>query len=289
MVIKLPQQKNSLFTQISPQEKLLAAQEKRRNISQHLQEIRKRSNDLQDQIHNVKRQENLQRFLDLMKEETEVLKLEEEINAQFQECDREEREIFSAFTNAVRDSHEKQRAQVEYTKYFGIILSIVGSLLTFCYSSVKKHDLKRCIEQNIAKIGTIPAPTLVDQIQNALGTLPVVVNNKNSEITQMIANSTGPLLNEFQKSQTELKAIKKLLLDRGFFLPVIRELERTQKELKEIKQVLKSGGQYVARIPAESAMFNRFEEVSEDSNTRQYVFIGLASLGMILVLKTLCG
>lgn len=47
-------------------------QEKRRNISQHLQEIRKRSNDLQDQIHNVKRQENLQRFLELMKEETEV-------------------------------------------------------------------------------------------------------------------------------------------------------------------------------------------------------------------------
>lgn len=54
------------------QEKLLAAQEKRRNISQHLSEIRKRSNDLQDQIHKVKRQENLQRFLELMKEETEV-------------------------------------------------------------------------------------------------------------------------------------------------------------------------------------------------------------------------
>lgn len=54
------------------QEKLLAAQEKRRNISQQLSEIRKRSNDLQDEIHKVKRQENLQRFLELMKEETEV-------------------------------------------------------------------------------------------------------------------------------------------------------------------------------------------------------------------------
>lgn len=267
-------------------------QEKRRNISQHLQEIRKRSNDLQDQIHNVKRQENLQRFLELMKEETEVLKLEEEINAQFQECDRAEREIFTAFTNAVRDSHEKQRAQVEYTKYFGIILSIVGSLLTFCYSTVKKHDLKRCIEENIAKIGTIPEPLVVEQIQNTLKSLQVVANNAEPEIAQIIANTTMPLLKEFQKSQTELKEIKKLLLDRAFFLPVTRELERNERELREIKQTLNSGGgsaKYVAKMPAESAMFKRFEEISEDSNTRQYVFIGLASLGMLLVLKTLFG
>lgn len=72
-----------------------------------------------------------------------MLKLEQEAAQEFSECDREEREIFTAFTNAVRDSHEKQRAQLEYTKYFGIILSIVGSLLTFCYSTVKKRDLRR--------------------------------------------------------------------------------------------------------------------------------------------------
>lgn len=54
------------------QEMLLTAQEKRRNIGQHLTEIRSKSNDLQDQIHKVKRQENLQQFLELMRKETEV-------------------------------------------------------------------------------------------------------------------------------------------------------------------------------------------------------------------------
>lgn len=67
----------------------------------------------------------------------------------FTNCDREEREIFTAFTNAIRDSHEKQRAQLEYTKYLGLVLSIAGSFLAFMYSSLKKNDLKHCIEENL--------------------------------------------------------------------------------------------------------------------------------------------
>lgn len=222
-----------------------------------------------------------------------VLKLEEEINAQFQECDREEREIFTAFTNAVRDSHEKQRAQVEYTKYFGIILSIVGSLLTFCYSTVKKHDLKRCIEDSIAKLGTIPPPLVTEQIQSALSSLPTAViskqaNGNDSEVNTILANTIASLLKELQKNQVDLGDIKKLLKDRSFFLPVIREVESNEREIKEIKRIL-SSGKYVARIPEEGGMLKRFEEVSEDSNTRQYVFIGLVTLSMMLVLKTLFG
>lgn len=86
-----------------------------------------------------------------MKEETEVLRAEQELARSFQECDRMERELFSAFINAVRDSNEKQRAQVEYTKYFGIILSITGSFLAFCYTTLRKHDLKVFIEDSLTK------------------------------------------------------------------------------------------------------------------------------------------
>lgn len=130
---------------------MLQAQDKRREIGRNLADIRKKSNLLQDEIHKVKRQQDLDKFLDLMKEETEVLRLENEVSRTFQECDSTERELFTAFTNAVRDSHEKQRAQLEYTKYFGIILSITGSFLAFCYSALKKHDLKDIIEESIAK------------------------------------------------------------------------------------------------------------------------------------------
>lgn len=50
----------------------MQTQEKRREVGRQLADIRQKSLELQDQIHKVKRQEDLQKFLDLMKEETEV-------------------------------------------------------------------------------------------------------------------------------------------------------------------------------------------------------------------------
>ncbi|XP_066251974.1 uncharacterized protein [Euwallacea similis] len=106
------------------QGQLLKIQEKRREFGRQLSEVRQKSMELQDEVHKVKRQDDLEKFLDLMKKETEVLKLEKSISKTFQEYDQNERELFTAFTDSIRDSHEKQRAQMEYTKYFSVVLSI---------------------------------------------------------------------------------------------------------------------------------------------------------------------
>lgn len=79
------------------------------------------------------------------------MRQENEVTKAFTECDREERDVFTAFTNAIRDSHEKQRAQLEYTKYLGLILSITGSFLVFVYSTIWKENLKRFIETTVTK------------------------------------------------------------------------------------------------------------------------------------------
>ncbi|KAL1501979.1 hypothetical protein ABEB36_007197 [Hypothenemus hampei] len=130
-------------------DELLKVQDKRREIGRQLSDVRNRSIELQDEIHKVKRQEDLEKFLELMKKETEVLKLEKSISRTFQEYDQTERELFTAFTDSIRDSHEKQRAQMEYTKYLGIILSISGSFLAFVYSSIKKEQLKQIINERL--------------------------------------------------------------------------------------------------------------------------------------------
>lgn len=54
------------------QSQLLHIQEKRRDIGRQLSDIRIKSMELQDEIHKVKRQDDLENFLDLMKKETEV-------------------------------------------------------------------------------------------------------------------------------------------------------------------------------------------------------------------------
>ncbi len=48
---------------------------------------------------------------------------------QYQFYEKGERECFSALSNAVRDSHEKERAQAEKTKYWSILGSILGTCL----------------------------------------------------------------------------------------------------------------------------------------------------------------
>lgn len=90
-----------------------------------------------------------------------------------------ERELFTAFTNAIRDSHEKQRAQLEYTKYFGLILSMAGSFLAFVYTSMKKQDLKRFIEEKLITLERSGAdPVIQNLIQANEKTVREIVKNR---------------------------------------------------------------------------------------------------------------
>lgn len=173
---------------VTLQEKLLTTQEKRRTIGQELVELRRKSNDLQEQLHKVKRQEDLQRFLELMREETEILKQEQQISSLFANCDREEREIFTAFSNAIRDSHEKQRAQIEYSKYLSLILSITGSFLVFVYSTLRKEDLKRFISENVSNLKVTALPDLkeLELNQSRLNEVVAKINNDNVQLMQRV-------------------------------------------------------------------------------------------------------
>lgn len=173
------------------QNELLQIQEKRRDVGRQLSEVRQKSIELQDEINKVKRQDDLEKFLDLMKKETEVLKLEKSISGTFQEYDQAERELFSAFTNSIRDSHEKQRAQMEYTKYLGIILSITGSFLAFMYSTLRKEQLKRIIDDRLQTLNNSDSQIFISEIiqsnkqimnevvanREAMGELKNVVNS----------------------------------------------------------------------------------------------------------------
>lgn len=60
------------MTIIKFQMKLLEVQESRRDAGNRLNDMRKKSNDLQEQIRNLKRQEEPERFITLMKEDTTV-------------------------------------------------------------------------------------------------------------------------------------------------------------------------------------------------------------------------
>ncbi|XP_066251973.1 uncharacterized protein [Euwallacea similis] len=185
------------------QGQLLKIQEKRREFGRQLSEVRQKSMELQDEVHKVKRQDDLEKFLDLMKKETEVLKLEKSISKTFQEYDQNERELFTAFTDSIRDSHEKQRAQMEYTKYFSVVLSIAGSFLTFMYSTFKKEQLKNIIYEKM-QIVEQGGGVFVSQL----------IDSNKSLMTEIVTNRTA--LSAFHDVVSKrLSAIEKVCNERS--------------------------------------------------------------------------
>uniref|UniRef100_A0A6P7FZU0 Uncharacterized protein LOC114332697 n=1 Tax=Diabrotica virgifera virgifera TaxID=50390 RepID=A0A6P7FZU0_DIAVI len=136
----------------SLQDQLLGTQTKRRELNRQLTEVRQQAQEIQSQIQHIDRKEKFDVYCQLISEEREVLNLERSVSATFQEYDQAERDLFTAFTNAVRDSQEKQRSQLEYSKYFGLTLSIIGSFLAFLYTFFWRQDLKLYIDQKISSI-----------------------------------------------------------------------------------------------------------------------------------------
>lgn len=124
-----------------------------------------------------------------MRAETEVLKREQDVVKAFGDCDKYEREIFTAFTSAIRDSHEKQRAQVEYTKYFGLVLGILGSFLTFIYSTYKKYDLKWFLEEKLMVLNSSnydQSPALMQELQVKVNRLIESQDSHNASVIKTI-------------------------------------------------------------------------------------------------------
>nr|XP_023018682.1 uncharacterized protein LOC111507579 [Leptinotarsa decemlineata] len=200
------------------QEQLLKTQEKRREVSKQLNEVRQRSVDIQNQIQHIDRKEKFDVYCQLIKEEREIVTLERSVLNTFQEYDQTERELFTAFANAIRDSHEKQRAQLEYTKYLGLILSIAGSFLAFVYTTYKKHDLKMFIDEKLStlELSGSSEPLVHNVIEANEKTMREVI--KNRDALQQVINSTKTsesLVKEVLQNRETLNRVVRFLNNEG--------------------------------------------------------------------------
>ena len=79
------------------------------------------------------------RYLILVTQEHQVLKDESQFRDEFKLFEKKERECFSALSNAVRDSHEKERAQAEKTKYWSVLGSILGTCIGIFFTTINNR------------------------------------------------------------------------------------------------------------------------------------------------------
>uniref|UniRef100_A0A182PBA7 Coiled-coil domain-containing protein 51 n=1 Tax=Anopheles epiroticus TaxID=199890 RepID=A0A182PBA7_9DIPT len=169
---------------IEIQDQLQLVQERRRHILLELTLVRKQLQDIHIELQKATRGEH--RYVELIKQEFDVLAREKEKNQIFQIIDQEERELFSHLTAAVKTSHEKERTQANNVKYWSIIASGVGALLGIVATSINYYfrntqfeTIRKAAEESNRKLAVMEQQLV--SLETSLGRMNVEWNRYLSE------------------------------------------------------------------------------------------------------------
>ncbi|KAG8311504.1 Coiled-coil domain-containing protein 51 [Homalodisca vitripennis] len=158
----------------------------------------------------------------------------------------EERECFTFLSSSVKESHEKERAQAERTKYWSVIGSVVGTVIGVIGSSInnefKMRELRKLVmesaahSQQSAEVDKMAAAVLTrheEQLNQIIGEMRSVSNSSGAEWGQ----GRGPTLH---------------LVDNPVGVPLDLLLEEQRRETRIML------GLAVVVIPVLVACVNRF-------------------------------
>ena len=128
------------------EEKLFVqAQEQRRATQTGINEVQTQLKSLRSELERTPRGDD--KYLELITEEHSIIKEENALTLQLQTLERTEREKFSKMSAAVRDSHEKERAQAEKTKYWSVLGSVIGTCLGLLGATINNRMRMRELRQ----------------------------------------------------------------------------------------------------------------------------------------------
>ncbi len=186
-----------------------------------------------------------ERYLTLLTQEHNIIKEEKQLNDEISFAEEEERVKFSALSSAVRESHEKERARTERTKYWSIIGSIIGAIIGILGTSINNYLRMREIRGIVSESaeGGVELRGLVTQLSSTMSNqhnqmsafigdlkgivgnisggdtkgivLPVNAKIATSANTEQFEQQTREILDQIKKQdaevEQEIKAIKDIL------------------------------------------------------------------------------
>jgi hypothetical protein len=227
---------------LEAEEKFVSAQERRREANTLVSTIQSKLKDLYAELDNTTRGE--ERYLHLITQEHSVLKEEKAAVQEFQRYELEEREYFATLSSAVKESHEKERAQAERTKYWSIIGSIIGTVIGIVGSSVnsemKMKELRKLIRESLQKYeGQNVSSNASEALSRHEKELSVIVNemkNVTSGPSDRILDRLNELVRTLEnKVNTETRTTSDELLK-----SLKKQEVCIEKNFKEIKSIVTS-------------------------------------------------
>ncbi|PIK56066.1 putative coiled-coil domain-containing protein [Apostichopus japonicus] len=207
---------------------------------QQVKDSRQELEDIQSDLHLIRTRldrtpRDDPKFLEYATEEHKTIQTEKQVNERHHRLLDKERETFDRLSAAVRESHVKQKAQEEKTKYWSIIGSVVGTVLGIIGSTFisqrRTKDLKGMVNDLKEQISFLDGGA-GDELKTILQDLKKMTPADNSgtglgDVSQKIINQTGSQL----KSQEEV------------FSQLLEKHEKSfHDELKGVHRAISMGG-----------------------------------------------
>ncbi|KAH7938401.1 hypothetical protein HPB49_023176 [Dermacentor silvarum] len=126
-VVGLTEVKAAQTKVLEAEQKFVTTQEQRREKQQRILQLQNQLKEIHAELDKTHRGED--RYLTLITQEHAVIKEERSLLEQFKNLEKAERDYFASLSLALRESHEKERAQGERTKYWSIIGSVCGAVI----------------------------------------------------------------------------------------------------------------------------------------------------------------
>jgi len=153
----------------------------RRALQQQTTQLHTKLKELHVALDKVQRGE--ERYLTLLTEEYEVLREEKQIGAALIDAEQTERFNFAALSSAVRESHERERARAERTKYWSIIGSAIGATIGIIGTSVNNYRRTRELKSLVRDSATGGA-----ELNRTVSELIRETHQQQEEIKLMMSN-----------------------------------------------------------------------------------------------------
>lgn len=224
----------------------------RRQRQHEMSSVQSKLKEIHAQLDKVQRGD--ERYLALLTEEYEIIKEEKKIISELGNYEQLERDNFSALSSAVRESHERERARAERTRYWSVIGSVIGAAIGIIGTSInnhlRMHELKTLVKESAT--GGFELKGIVGQLSESMKMQHDQMHSFISEV-KSIDNTANGFSEDLQRLKRVPDKLSQLPAEFGTSLEaqtkqiiefVKEQDEVLEVEIKEIKKLLAVGSDH---------------------------------------------